>query len=90
MHKETIVTPENVDAIRAISSGHGRDESMKMMDSSLGISSKRILVHRTAGQMAGRWIDLSYPSTFCRQPLICDAAKLDASDQIERSSAERI
>ena len=38
VHQEAIVVPENVDAIRALSGGYTREESMKMTDDSLGIA----------------------------------------------------
>ncbi len=37
VHQEAIVVPENVDAIRALSGGYTREESMKLTDQSLGI-----------------------------------------------------
>ncbi len=37
VHQEGIVVPENVDAIRAVSGGYSREESMKLTDESLGI-----------------------------------------------------
>ncbi|QQG49090.1 MAG: type II glyceraldehyde-3-phosphate dehydrogenase [archaeon] len=37
VHQEAIVVPENIDAIRAVSGGYSREESMKMTDVSLGI-----------------------------------------------------
>ena len=37
VHQEAIVVPENIDAIRAISGGYSREDSMKMTDESLGI-----------------------------------------------------
>jgi glyceraldehyde-3-phosphate dehydrogenase (NAD(P)+) (phosphorylating) len=36
--QEAIVTPENIDAIRALAGGHTREESMAATDESLGIS----------------------------------------------------
>ena len=38
VHQEAIVVPENIDAIRAISGGYSREDSMKMTDESLGIT----------------------------------------------------
>jgi len=38
VHQEAIVLPENVDAIRAVSGGYSREDSMKLTDSSLGIA----------------------------------------------------
>lgn len=38
VHQEAIVTPENVDAIRALSDGYSKERSMKATDSSLGIA----------------------------------------------------
>jgi glyceraldehyde-3-phosphate dehydrogenase (NAD(P)) len=38
VHQEAIVVPENVDAIRALTGGYSREESMKMTDDSLGIT----------------------------------------------------
>jgi glyceraldehyde-3-phosphate dehydrogenase (NAD(P)) len=38
VHQEAIVVPENIDAIRALSGGVGREESMKLTDESLGIA----------------------------------------------------
>ena len=38
VHQEAIVVPENIDAIRALSGGYTREDSMKMTDESLGIS----------------------------------------------------
>ncbi|MDA4120307.1 MAG: type II glyceraldehyde-3-phosphate dehydrogenase, partial [Thaumarchaeota archaeon] len=37
VHQESIVAPENIDAIRALAGGSSREESMKMTDESLGI-----------------------------------------------------
>ena len=37
VHQEAIVVPENIDAIRALTGGYAREESMKMTDESLGI-----------------------------------------------------
>ncbi len=37
VHQESIVVPENIDAIRALTGGYSREESMKMTDDSLGI-----------------------------------------------------
>jgi len=37
VHQEAIVVPENIDAIRALTGGYTREESMKMTDESLGI-----------------------------------------------------
>ena len=37
VHQESIVVPENIDAIRARAGGYSREESMKMTDESLGI-----------------------------------------------------
>jgi glyceraldehyde-3-phosphate dehydrogenase (NAD(P)) len=37
VHQEGIVTPENIDAIRAVSGGVSKGESMKITDASLGI-----------------------------------------------------
>jgi glyceraldehyde-3-phosphate dehydrogenase (NAD(P)) len=37
VHQEAIVIPENIDAIRALSGGYSREESMKMTDASLSI-----------------------------------------------------
>jgi glyceraldehyde-3-phosphate dehydrogenase (NAD(P)+) (phosphorylating) len=37
VHQESIVIPENIDAIRAVSGGYTREESMKLTDESLGI-----------------------------------------------------
>ncbi len=39
VHQEAIVIPENIDAIRAISGGYSKDQSMKATDASLGIRS---------------------------------------------------
>ena len=38
VHQEAIVVPENIDAIRAMSGGYTREESMKLTDESLGIA----------------------------------------------------
>ena len=38
VHQESIVVPENVDAIRALAGGYTREESMKLTDESLGIA----------------------------------------------------
>lgn len=38
VHQESIVVPENVDAIRALSGGYSRSESMKLTNDSLGIA----------------------------------------------------
>ncbi len=38
VHQESIVIPENVDAIRALVGGYTREESMKLTDDSLGIA----------------------------------------------------
>jgi len=38
VHQEAIVVPEDIDAIRAVSGGYSREESMKMTDESLGIT----------------------------------------------------
>ena len=38
VHQEAIVVPENIDAIRAITGGYTREESMKITDGSLGIA----------------------------------------------------
>jgi glyceraldehyde-3-phosphate dehydrogenase (NAD(P)) len=38
VHQEAIVVPENVDAIRALTGGYTREESMRMTDESLGIT----------------------------------------------------
>ena len=40
VHQEAIVVPENIDAIRALTGGYSREESMKMTDVSLGITHK--------------------------------------------------
>ncbi len=37
VHQESIVVPENIDAIRALTGGYTREESMKLTDESLGI-----------------------------------------------------
>ena len=37
VHQEAIVVPENIDAIRAMTGGYTREESMRMTDESLGI-----------------------------------------------------
>jgi glyceraldehyde-3-phosphate dehydrogenase (NAD(P)+) (phosphorylating) len=37
VHQESIVVPENIDAIRALSGGTSAEDSMKMTDASLGI-----------------------------------------------------
>lgn len=37
-HQEAIVIPENIDAIRAVSGGYSREQSMKLTDDSLGIA----------------------------------------------------
>ena len=37
VHQEAIVVPEDIDAIRALTGGYTREESMKMTDESLGI-----------------------------------------------------
>ncbi|MHB1908406.1 MAG: type II glyceraldehyde-3-phosphate dehydrogenase [Nitrososphaerales archaeon] len=37
VHQEAIVTPENIDAVRAVGATHSRLDSMKMTDISLGI-----------------------------------------------------
>jgi len=37
VHQEAIVVPENIDAIRAVSGGYTREESMRKTDESLGI-----------------------------------------------------
>ncbi|HXW94957.1 MAG TPA: type II glyceraldehyde-3-phosphate dehydrogenase [Nitrososphaerales archaeon] len=38
VHQEAIVVPENIDAIRALTGGYSREDSMKMTDESLGIN----------------------------------------------------
>jgi len=38
VHQEAIVVPEDIDAIRAVSGGYSREDSMKMTDESLGIT----------------------------------------------------
>jgi glyceraldehyde-3-phosphate dehydrogenase (NAD(P)) len=38
VHQESIVVPENIDAIRALTGGYTREQSMKMTDESLGIA----------------------------------------------------
>jgi len=38
VHQEAIVVPENIDAIRALSGGYTREESVRMTDESLGIA----------------------------------------------------
>lgn len=38
VHQEAITIPENVDAIRAITGGYSREQSMKLTDASLGIN----------------------------------------------------
>jgi len=38
VHQEAIVVPENIDAIRALSGGYTREESIRMTDESLGIA----------------------------------------------------
>jgi glyceraldehyde-3-phosphate dehydrogenase (NAD(P)) len=38
VHQEAIVVPENIDAIRALTGGYAREESMKMTDDSLVIT----------------------------------------------------
>jgi glyceraldehyde-3-phosphate dehydrogenase (NAD(P)) len=40
VHQEAIVVPEDVDAIRALTGGYTREESMKLTDESLGIAHK--------------------------------------------------
>jgi glyceraldehyde-3-phosphate dehydrogenase (NAD(P)) len=40
VHQEAIVVPEDVDAIRAITGGYTREESMRLTDQSLGIAHK--------------------------------------------------
>ncbi len=40
VHQEAIVVPENIDAIRALSGGYSREESMRLTDESLGIAHK--------------------------------------------------
>ncbi len=40
VHQEAIVVPENIDAIRALSGGYTREESIKLTDESLGIAHK--------------------------------------------------
>jgi glyceraldehyde-3-phosphate dehydrogenase (NAD(P)) len=42
VHQEAIVIPENIDAVRAITSTCGREESMMMTDKSLGILGKKL------------------------------------------------
>jgi glyceraldehyde-3-phosphate dehydrogenase (NAD(P)) len=37
VHQEAIVVPENIDAIRALTGGYNREDSMRMTDESLGI-----------------------------------------------------
>jgi glyceraldehyde-3-phosphate dehydrogenase (NAD(P)) len=39
-HQEAIVIPENIDAIRALTGGYSREDSMRMTDESLGIVHK--------------------------------------------------
>jgi hypothetical protein len=41
VHQEAIVTPENIDAIRALSGGYSKEESMNLTDLSLGIAPSR-------------------------------------------------
>ena len=38
VHQEAIVVPEDIDAIRGVSGGYSREESMKLTDESLGIA----------------------------------------------------
>ena len=38
VHQEAIVVPENIDAIRALTGGYTREDSMRMTDESLGIA----------------------------------------------------
>ena len=38
VHQEAIVVPENIDAIRALTGGYSREDSMRMTDASLGIA----------------------------------------------------
>ena len=38
VHQEAIVVPEDIDAVRAVSGGYTREESMKLTDESLGIA----------------------------------------------------
>ncbi len=38
VHQEAIVVPENIDAIRALSGGYTKEDSMRMTDDSLGIA----------------------------------------------------
>jgi glyceraldehyde-3-phosphate dehydrogenase (NAD(P)) len=38
VHQEAIVTPENLDAIRALQGGYEKEESIRLTDSSLGIA----------------------------------------------------
>ena len=38
VHQEAIVVPENIDAIRAMTGGYSREDSMRMTDESLGIA----------------------------------------------------
>ena len=40
VHQESIVVPENIDAIRALSGGYTREQSMALTDSTLGITHK--------------------------------------------------
>jgi len=41
VHQESIVVPENIDAIRAVYGGYSREESMKLTDASLGIEHRQ-------------------------------------------------
>ena len=41
VHQEAIVTPENLDAIRALSGAYSKDDSMKLTDDSLGIATRK-------------------------------------------------
>ena len=37
VHQEAIVTPENIDAIRALMGGYSKEESIKLTNKMLGI-----------------------------------------------------
>ncbi|NAZ38811.1 MAG: hypothetical protein GU345_02115 [Acidilobus sp.] len=42
VHQESVVVPENVDAIRAVMSAASREETVRLTDSTLGIMRGRL------------------------------------------------
>jgi len=52
VHQESVVIPENVDAVRALASNAPPRESVRMTDSSLGVLSGRISLTAARGTAA--------------------------------------